>query len=218
MLVGVAAVVAVAAAVAVAVIVLRGRDDGGLSDVDTPAEARKLAARVALTPANWGGGFKPSTPYETGEEPETVADDDCSLVNKPADDVLAVLERDSERESPAPYVIAQSIVRVHRTPGSAQADIARLRSDTQRCQTLSSGKRRLEDVHEVTMATPEGFDEVAVEEGRVAVDDTGRSVDTPYTQIAGRKDQLVLQATVTGSPQENRSAAVKALSEMLNRV
>ncbi|MFF9277583.1 hypothetical protein [Streptomyces griseosporeus] len=216
MLVGVAAVVAVAAAAAVAVVVLRGRGDDGLAGVDTPAEARKLAARVALTPSDWGVGFQPSTPYETGEEPPSVADAHCTFVGSPDDDVLARLERDSERRSPG--VIAQSAVTVYRNDGSAQADIARTRSDTQRCRTETDGKARWEDVHEVEMATPDGLDEVTAEEGRLVVSDTGESLDQPYTQITGRKDRIVLQAVVNGAPAENRSAAVKALSEMLNRI
>ncbi|MFF9626827.1 hypothetical protein [Streptomyces griseosporeus] len=217
-LVGVAAVVAVAAAAAVAVVVLRGRGDDGLAGVDTPTEARKLAARVALTPANWGAEFKESKPYETGEQAPVVVDDDCAFADGPDADVLASLERDSEREHNDETVLAQSVVTVYQDNGSAQAAIARTRSDTQRCRTEYAGKARWEDVHEVEMATPEGFDEVAVEEGRVAVDSTGRSVDQPYTQMTGRKDKLVVQAVITGTQQENRSAAVKALSEMLDRV
>ncbi|MFE2265591.1 hypothetical protein [Streptomyces griseosporeus] len=222
MLVGVAAVVAVAAAAAVAVVVLRGRDDDGLAGVDTPAEARQLASRVALKPTDWGAGFWPGSPYETGGQPLEVADDDCGLVPGPGDDVLATLERNSDREQNGAgtggSVTAQSVVVVLKSTRSAEAAIARTQSDTQRCRTEYSGRQQWEDVHEVEMAAPEGFDEAAVEEGRLVVDATGRSVDQPYTEATGRKGRLVLRAYVVGSPQENRSAAVKALSRMLDRV
>ncbi|MBM4821173.1 MULTISPECIES: hypothetical protein [Streptomyces] len=219
-LVGVAAVVAVAAAAAVAVVVLRGRGDDGLAGVDTPAEARKLAARVALKPSDWGAGFRPGSPYEADGVVPQVADDDCGIAAGPDDDVLAALLRDSQREysGTGETVFARSVVFVLKSARSAEANIARRQSDTQRCRTLYSGKQRWQDVHEVKMATPEGFDEMTVEEGRLAVDATGRSVDEPYTQATGRKGQLVLRTSVIGSPQQNRSAAVAALSRMLDRV
>ncbi|MEU0441307.1 MULTISPECIES: hypothetical protein [unclassified Streptomyces] len=210
------ALVAVGAAALVAVILLRGRDGDSTPDIETSTQARDVATRAALAPRDWGSGFWPATPYETTLKSAAVADDSCRFVDQTDGDLLAGLERDSER--PNTDVSVASTVFVYNDDSAAEASIERTRSDTRRCPTETDGKAKWEDVHAIELAPPEGFDEVTTEEGRQTRAASGEATDLPYTLITGRKGQIVFQTAVYGSSSESRSAAVKALSLMLSRV
>lgn len=217
MLIGAAAaVVAVAVGLAIA---LSGRDQGH-ERVRSAAQARDLAKRVALTPADWGSGYVRSDPYETDQVVQSVADDSCTLsVRQPVNE-LAALERNAQKSDRT--VADTSTVVVHRDTGSATADIARFRSDTRRCRTEydAATKQKWEDVHAVDVPALKGFDELSGEEGHQVADEAGQKVDTYYTQLTGRKGQVVVQATVarSGGRGQNREEAANALSLMLGRL
>lgn len=207
-------------AVAVGLAIALGGRDQGHERVRSAAQARDLAKRVALTPADWGSGYVRSDPYETDQVVQSVADDSCTLVVQPPANELAALERNAQKSDRT--VADTSTVVVHRDSGSATADIARFRSDTQRCRTEydSATKQKWEDVHAVDVPALKGFDELSGEEGHQVADEAGQKVDTYYTQLTGRKGQVVVQATVarSGGRGQNREEAANALSLMLGRL
>ncbi|MCZ0988833.1 hypothetical protein [Streptomyces diastatochromogenes] len=219
MLIGAAAaVVAVAVAVGLA-IVLGGRDQGH-ERVRTVAQARDLAKRVALAPADWGSGYVRSDPYETDQVVQSVADASCTLSVQPPANELAALERNAQKSDRT--VADTATVVVHRDTASAAADIARFRADTRRCRTEydSATKQKWEDVHAVDVPAVKGYDELSGEEGHQVADEAGQKVDIYYTQLTGRKGQVVVQATVarSGGRGQNREEAANALSLMLGRL
>ncbi|MFJ9868273.1 hypothetical protein [Streptomyces sp. NPDC101165] len=216
-LIGAAAAVA---AIAVGLVILLGGREPGHERVETAAQARDLARRVALKPADWGSGYVRSTPYETDDVTESFADASCYLGVQTPVNLLAALERNAQ--SPDRKVVNTSTVIVHRDTASAAAGIARFRTDARRCPTEydSASKQKWEDVRAVDVPGLKGFDEVAGEEGHQVVDETGLKLDEYYTQLTGRKGQVLMQATVarSGGQGRNREDAVHALTLMLSRL
>ncbi|MFF4564946.1 hypothetical protein [Streptomyces sp. NPDC001435] len=217
-----ALVVAVLAVVGIAVVfaMSRGGEGGTKQDPSTAASAREITRRVALTPADWGSGFTRSDHYENEEKSEGVTDPDCNYVTQPIVNALAALQRGVRKEDRTVY--ANSTVVVYRNASSAQADVARLRSDVQRCpmEKEAASKARWESVHQVDVPRPKGFDEVVGEEGHLVADENGRPADAYYTYLTGRKGRYLVQTYVTrgGTPAQNRSDATNALSLMLSRL
>lgn len=216
-LIGAAAAVV---AIAVGLVILLSGGEQGHEPVETAAQARDLARRVALKPADWGAGYVRSTPYETADVTESFADASCYLEVHTPVNLLAALERNAQ--SSDRMVLSTSTVIVHRDTGSAAAGIARFRTDPWRCGTEydSASKQKWVDVRAVGVPGLKGFDEVAGEEGHQVVDETGLKLDQYYTQLTGRKGQVLMQATVArpGSQGRNREEAVHALTLMLSRL
>ncbi|UXY26043.1 hypothetical protein [Streptomyces sp. HUAS TT20] len=217
----VVAVLAVVVGIVVVFVMESGGGKGGTKqDIGTVASAREVTRRVALTPADWGSGFTRSDHYENEEKSEGVTDPDCNYVTQPIGNALAVLQRGVQKKDNT--VFANSTVVVFRNASSAQADVARLRSDVQRCPTEkeAASKARWEGVHEVDVPGLTGFDEVVGEEGHLVADENGRPADAYYTYLTGRKGRYMVRTYVTrgGTPTQNRSDATNALSLMLSRL
>ncbi|MFG3659615.1 hypothetical protein [Streptomyces sp. NPDC047706] len=219
MLVGAGAAVAAIGAAVALVPVLAGPDQEP-ERIRTAAEARDVAKRVALTPADWGSGYVRSDPYETDDVTHYVADDSCYIVAQRPATMLAGLQRSVQKSDQS--VGATSGVIVHRDAASATTDIARMRADAARCPTEldSASKQKWENVRALDLPDLKGSDEVAGEEGHLVVDHTGLKADTYYTQLTARKGQVLMQATVvrTANQGHNREDAVNALSVMLSRL
>ncbi|WP_316751191.1 hypothetical protein [Streptomyces herbicida] len=216
----VAAVLAVVGIAMVFVIESRGGKGGTKQDLESAASARDITRRVALAPTDWGSGFTRSEPYENEEKAEGVTDPDCNYVTQPIENALAVLQRSVKKKDGTVY--ANSTVVVHRNASFARADVARLRSDVQRCPTEkeAASRARWENVHEVDIPELNGFDEVVAEEGHLVADENGRPADAYYTYLTGRKGRYMVQTYVTrsGTSTQNRSDAANALSLMLSRL
>ncbi|MEU1402069.1 hypothetical protein ABZ471_06815 [Streptomyces sp. NPDC005728] len=218
-LIGAAAAVVAIVVAAALVIVLRGRGEEQ-APIRNAAAARAVVKGVALVPGDWGLGYVRSTPYESDKVTEAVADDDCSLVGRPPEKALAALLRNAQKSDQS--VVGTSMIIVHRDDDTAASDIARFRSDARRCQTEtdSASSQRWEDVREVDVSSLKGFDELAAEEGHQVVDENGQKVDNYYTQVTGRKGQVLMQTSVAraGDQGQNRQSAMKAISLMLSRL
>ncbi|MFI0215509.1 hypothetical protein [Streptomyces lydicus] len=188
--------------------------------VPTPnssAEARDVAARVTLTPGDWGPDFAQDSPYEDDALTEDVADQNCNFVAQPMVDALAGLRRSVKKSDST--VFAFSYLFAYKRADFAHHDADHFRADLQRCQTQYQDKAKFEDVHEVKIPELTGFDEVVAEEGRLAVDDQGNKANTYYSYIIGRKGNFLMGSDVTRSETgQNRDDAVKALKLMLTRL
>ncbi|MGW1372931.1 hypothetical protein ACWD6P_01455 [Streptomyces sp. NPDC002446] len=206
-----------------------GGDDEGESSapsrvpsVSSSTEARDLAKRVTLAPGDWGSTFVRDSPYENTDLSWSAIDQNCKIVADSLKGALDNLGR-SVKESNGTAYAASSLI-TYKGADLAQRGISRQREPLQRCPTQSQagGEERYDHVHEVAVPALKGFDDVVAEEGHLGVNSDGQKTDEYYALLTGRKGQFVLQSSMNrrgaGSQEQNRDAAIKALTLMLSRL
>ncbi|MEU9502057.1 hypothetical protein [Streptomyces sp. NPDC048196] len=195
-------------------------EPSSIPSVDSPAAASDVIKRVTLKPADWGNGYVADTPYENSDLTENTVDQNCNWASEPIKNAFATLTRWSKTSGKT--VSAVSWTTVYKTPESAQYSVSDQREALQRCPTQSSGKSRIEGVHEIKIPGLNGFDEVVAEEGHQVSDENGNKVDDYYTYLTGRKGKFLLHTDVdrgeSGTQEQNRNDASSALSLMLSRL
>ncbi|UZJ31977.1 hypothetical protein [Streptomyces endophytica] len=195
-------------------------EPSSIPSVDSPAAAGAVVKRVTLKPADWGSGYVADSPYENSDLTQNVVDQNCNWSIQPIKDAFATLTRWSKTSGKT--VSAVSWTTVYKAPEPAQYSASEQREALQRCPTQSSGKSRIEGIHEIKIPGLNGFDEVVAEEGHQVSDENGNKIDDYYTYLTGRKGKFVLHTEVdrgeSGTQEQNRTDASSALSLMLSRL
>ncbi|MFF4286776.1 hypothetical protein ACFY0R_15845 [Streptomyces sp. NPDC001633] len=188
--------------------------------VDSPAAASAVVKSVTLKPADWGSGYVAQDPYEDNTLSQSVTDQNCKSASQPINNAFATLARWSQAPDATALTFSQTIV--YKAEDSAHYSLSEERDALQRCPTVTSGKMRLEDVHEVNVPGLKGFDEVVAEEGHQVSDVDGKTSDIYYTYLTGRKGKFVMNTQAarsgTGTQEQNRNDASSAISLMLSRL
>ncbi|MFD8547002.1 hypothetical protein [Streptomyces sp. NPDC059649] len=193
-------------------------EPSSLPSVESTVAANAVVKRVTLKPADWGSGYVAQDPYEDSTLSQNSTDQNCNAAAQPINNAFASLARWSRTSDST--VLTYSQTTVYKAAGSAEYSLAKERDALQRCPTVTSGKMRLENVHEVDVPGLSGFDDVVAEEGHQTSDTNGKEADIYYTYLTGRKGDYVMNAEVdrTGTQEQNRSEASSALSRMLSHL
>ncbi|WP_078067619.1 hypothetical protein, partial [Streptomyces jeddahensis] len=163
-------------------------------------EARDLADRVTLTPADWGSGFARSDPYEDTSLDEVMVQSTCKLaVQKPRPGTLAAMTRTSVHNEDGVTAVAET--RAYADQPAAEKFVADTRDSLHRCSTQTYGKVRWEDVREAVAPDVEGFDELVSEESRQVTYKDGSKANLIYISVMGRTGHTVLNAWAAGPPE-----------------
>ncbi|MET9384958.1 hypothetical protein ABZY09_28775 [Streptomyces sp. NPDC002928] len=185
------------------------------------AEARAVAERLPLSPADWGSGFmKDSTLYELSPVNETEVGSDCRLTGKLGrPGTLTTLRRSVTNTDDG--VIGNSEARVYRDAATAQRYVDDVADNIHRCPSQTDGKLRWSGVREATPPRLTGFDVLLSEEGRQVADMRGLKTDFPYVVLTGRLRNTVMSVYVNGqqgSEQQIRTYAQGGLALMRSRL
>lgn len=181
-----------------------------------------LAAAVALTPAEWGTGFKSSL---VGENAKLVAyelDASCryqSISPPPSlrGQMTRNVERPLEGDATKTAVGGNTTVSVFTTPADARNYLSTGRADGKRCPksfVFNGGSVATENIHEVSL---EGFsasvDELYAEEGQTT---GGNSTHPdPYVYLVATKGSVVLSVFVQSENDAETIAQNEARAEQL---
>ncbi|MEU0394398.1 hypothetical protein ABZ208_16750 [Streptomyces sp. NPDC006208] len=184
------------------------------------AAARRLASRVALTPADWGPGFIRSTRYETAPVAESVVLLTCEWSSRAvrAGTVASVSRSVYEVAS---GLSATSEVRLFDDEDTAQAYVTDVRDGIRRCPQQHRDSERWVGVHTTPSPQVPGFDEIVAEEGRQVVAEDGTRTDRVYVLLTARADATVLTASAGGQTdalRKVREQAADGLRKMRKRL
>ncbi|WP_328396073.1 hypothetical protein OHS70_10680 [Streptomyces sp. NBC_00390] len=184
------------------------------------AAARRLASRVALTPADWGPGFIRSTRYETAPVAESVVLLTCEWSSRAvrAGTVASVSRSVHEVAS---GLSATSEVRVFDDEDTAQTYVTDVRDGIRRCPAQHRDRERWVDVRTTPSPQVPGFDEIVAEEGRQVAAEDGTRTDRVYVLLTARADATVLTASAGGQTdalRKIREQAADGLRKMQKRL
>ncbi|MER6302034.1 hypothetical protein ABT247_21080 [Kitasatospora sp. NPDC001539] len=181
-----------------------------------------LASVVALTPAEWGAGFKSSRVAENAKLVAYELDASCRYQSVPPSPSLRGqmtrnVERPLDGDATETAVSGNTTVSVFTTPADARNYLSTGRADGKRCPksfVLNGESVANENIHEVSL---EGFsapvDELYAEEGQTTGGDSTHP--DPYVYLVATKGSVVLSVFVGSQNDAETVAQNEARAEQL---
>ncbi|MEE1755212.1 hypothetical protein [Streptomyces sp. SP18CS02] len=184
----------------------------------TPEEAKRLVARVAAGPEEWGAGFAAGDEsYELGEE---ALREDCQIISR-ADRPGTLVSYRRLVSKAQPVMEGHSEVRVFKDAATARAFVADAEDAVHRCATQRSGAERYGNIREGVTEQLTGFDEVVAEIGASLIDTYGKKTDERYTRVTGLMGDTVLAVQMFGPADmatDNNALTTATIQRMQKRL